>query len=206
MARPRSTARDELLAAVVQHVAEHGIGDLSLRPLAAAIGTSHRMLLFHFGSKEQLMVEVVRSVEAQQRAAMATVSAQPGLSVAEQMRQQWEGYLDPALRNNIRLFFEVYADALRGRPGTAEFLEEATTSWLQPAAAALGPASGRHAAVDARLMIALTRGLLLDLVATGDVDGVDAAMRRFTELFERGTVAPAPARPARRATPANRTR
>ena len=50
MARPRSTAREELLAAVVQHVAQHGIGELSLRPLADAIGTSHRMLLFHFGA------------------------------------------------------------------------------------------------------------------------------------------------------------
>lgn len=206
MARPRSTARDELLAAVVAHVAEHGIGDLSLRPLAEAIGSSHRMLLFHFGSKQQLMVEVVRSVEAQQRAAMEAVAEQPGLSVTEQLRRQWEGYLDPALRNNIRLFFEVYADALRERPGTAEFLEEATTSWLQPAAAALRPISGPNAEVDARLMVALTRGLLLDLVATGDLRGVDAAMRRFVDLFESGTAAPPPARPARRAAPANRTR
>lgn len=177
------------MAAVVRHVAEHGIGDLSLRPLATAIGTSHRMLLFHFGSKEQLMVEVVRTVEAQQRAAMAAVAAVTGSTVAEQMRQQWEGYLDPALRNNIRLFFEVYTDALRERPGTAEFLEEATTSWLQPAAAALAPLSGSHAEADARLMVALTRGLLLDLVATDDADGVDAAMRRFAGLFERGNAA-----------------
>lgn len=199
MARPKSTVRDELLAAVVHHVAEHGIGDLSLRPLADAIGTSHRMLLFHFGSKEQLMVEVVRTVEAQQRAAMEAVSEQPGLSVAEQMRHQWEGYLDPSLRNNIRLFFEVYADALRGRAGTADFLEEATGSWLQPAAAALAPISGPLAEVDARLMVALTRGLLLDLAATGDVAGVDAAMRRFADLFERGNAAPTPVRRARRA-------
>lgn len=202
MARPKSTARDELLAAVVRHVAEHGIGDLSLRPLAAAIGSSHRMLLFHFGSKEQLMVEVVRTVEAQQREAMAAIAEQPGRTVAEQMRQQWVGYLAPALRNNIRLFFEVYADALRGRPGTAEFLDEATTSWRQPAAAALAPLSGAHADVDARLMIALTRGLLLDLAATDDVEGVDAAMRRFTDLFERGNAVAPPARRARRAAPA----
>lgn len=202
MARPRSTARDDLLAAVVQHVAEHGVGDLSLRPLATAIGSSHRMLLFHFGSKEQLMVEVVRAVEAQQRASMAAVSEQSDLSVAEQMRQQWEGYLAPALRNNIRLFFEVYAAGLRGRPGTAEFMEEANGSWLHLAAAALAPMSGQHADVDARMMVALTRGLLLDLAATDDVEGVDAAMRRFTDLYERGNAVAPPARRARRAAPA----
>lgn len=166
------------------YVSEHGLGELSLRPLAGAIGTSHRMLLFHFGSKEQLMAEVVRAVEAQQRDAMSAVAARDDLSVAEQMQLHWNGLVDPALRNNIRLFFEVYADALRGRSYTREFLDEVMAAWLPAATAALEPVRGARAAVDARLMLAVTRGLLLDLVTTSDVAGVDAAMQRFASLFE----------------------
>ena len=68
MARPSTDTRERLLAAAVDYAAEHGLADLSLRSLAAGLGTSHRMLIFHFGSKEGLLVEVVRAVEAQQRA------------------------------------------------------------------------------------------------------------------------------------------
>lgn len=184
MARPRSTARDDLLDAVTAHVAAHGIGDLSLRALADAIGTSHRMLLFHFGSKEQLLAEVVRRVEADQRASLIDLASHRDLPAADAMRLHWESLLDPALRNNIRLFFEVYADALRDRPYTADFRAEVMGAWLGPATAAIEPLSGpQHAATDARLMLALTRGLLLDLVTTGDREGVDAAMQRFAQLF-----------------------
>ena len=59
--------RDQLLAAAVDYVLAHGFSNLSLRELAAAIGTSHRMLIYHFGSKEGLLVALIRSVEAAQR-------------------------------------------------------------------------------------------------------------------------------------------
>jgi AcrR family transcriptional regulator len=184
MARPRSTARDELLISVIAWVSEHGIGDVSLRTLAEAIGTSHRMLLFHFGSKEQLLVEVVRVVEADQRAAMAAITTDDSLATAEKMQAHWQGLLDPALRNNVRLFYEVYADALRGRSYTKDFLDEVMAMWLPPVTAALEPVSGAdNAPIDARLVLAVTRGLLLDLVTTGDTDGVDAAMQRFAAMF-----------------------
>src|SRR5215210_7590078 len=66
-----TSARERLLAAAMAHVAAHGVGDLSLRALAAALGTSHRMLIYHFGSREGLLIEVIRAVEDQQRAALA---------------------------------------------------------------------------------------------------------------------------------------
>jgi len=184
MARPKSTAREELLAAVIAWVSANGLGDVSLRTLAEAIGTSHRMLLFHFGSKDQLMADVVRAVEADQRATVEEIAADDDLDVTARMRQHWLSLLDPALRNNIRLFYEVYADALRGRTYTKDFLDEVMDAWLPPVTAALEATSGGvNAPVDARLILAVTRGLLLDLVTTGDVEGVDAAMRRFATMF-----------------------
>ena len=67
---PELAPRDKLLSAVVEHFAEHGIGDTSLRGIAEAVGTSHRMLIYHFGSREGLLVEVTRTVEARQRSMM----------------------------------------------------------------------------------------------------------------------------------------
>src|SRR6202008_3712914 len=79
-------ARERLLAAAMDHVVEHGVGDLSLRGLAAALGTSHRMLSYHFGSREGLLIEVIRTVEAQQRAALATLLLDEDAPPAEVMR------------------------------------------------------------------------------------------------------------------------
>jgi AcrR family transcriptional regulator len=178
--------RERLLTAAVDYVAAHGIGDLSLRQLAAALGTSHRMLVYHFGSKEGLLVEVIRAVEARQREALAELTADPDLPVSEQARRMWRRLADPALWPNERLFFEVYGQALQGRPHTTELLDGIVDSWLEPLtelniAQGLAPDRAR---AGARLGIAVTRGLLLDLLATRDRQGVDAAMDLFIEMYE----------------------
>src|SRR3954469_6093255 len=106
-----TTARERLLAAAMEHVAEHGVADLSLRALASALGTSHRMLSYHFGSREGLLIEIIRAVEAQQRAALAEMLADPEASPQETMRRMWRRVADEALWPNERLFFEIYAQA-----------------------------------------------------------------------------------------------
>ncbi len=68
---PDTSPRDRLLTAAVEYAAEHGISDLSLRALAAGLGTSHRMLIHHFGSKQGLLEAVVTEVERRQRDALA---------------------------------------------------------------------------------------------------------------------------------------
>lgn len=179
--------RERLLGAAVDHVAAHGIGEVSLRQLATALGTSHRMLVYHFGSKEGLLVEVIRAVEARQREALADLAADADLPVAEQARRMWRRLADPALWPHERLFFEVYGQALQGRPHTAALLDGIVDSWLEPLTA-LNIAQGltpERARASARLGIAVTRGLLLDLLATGDRPGTDAAMELFIEMYQR---------------------
>jgi AcrR family transcriptional regulator len=177
--------RDQLLAAAVEYAATNGISDLSLRQLAAALGTSHRMLVYHFGSKEGLLVAVVRAVEEQQRRFLAELGIGDHLPPAEQGRRLWDRLADPAMWPYETLFFEVYSQALRGRPHTAEMLAGIVESWVAPVAEMMiadgvPPADAR---ATARLGVAVTRGLLLDLLATGDQDGVRAAMERFLELY-----------------------
>src|SRR3954449_1129701 len=82
--------RQALLAAAGDHVLEHGMADLSLRPLAAALGTSPRMLLYHFGSKEQLVADVLAAARIRQAKLTAAWSAQqPELSPAQLLRRFW---------------------------------------------------------------------------------------------------------------------
>ena len=176
-----ATPRQRLLRQVVDHVVAHGLGDLSLRELAAAIGTSHRMLLYHFGSKENLVVEVIRAVEADQRALFADIAADPAVAPLDAARAMWRRFTDPAVRPHERLFFEVYGQALQGRPGTTELLDGIIDSWAEPLAdeatrRGLSPADAR---AWGRLAVAVTRGLLLDLLATGDLDAVNDAYELF---------------------------
>lgn len=187
-------ARDDLLVAAVAYVGEHGVSDLSLRALAQALGTSHRMLSYHFGSKQGLFVEIVRAVEDQQRGALADLDAQQGLSPAERAWSFWRRLADPSLAPNQRLFFEIYGQALQGRPHTTQVLDGIVETWLGPVIE-LGLEQGKsaHAArVDARLGLAVVRGLLLDLLATGDREGVEEAMERFISWWQQLETAPAP--------------
>jgi AcrR family transcriptional regulator len=178
-------ARERLLAAAMEHVAEHGVGNLSLRGLASALGTSHRMLIYHFGSREGLLIEVIRAVEAQQRAALAELLLDDDAPPAETMRRMWRRIADPALWPNERLFFEVYAQALQGSPHAQPLLDGIVDLWVEPLtriAVARGEDETR-ARAEARLGVAVTRGLLLDLLATRDRAAVDAAMERYIEAL-----------------------
>lgn len=179
--------RIRLLAAAVDFVAAHGVADLTLRRLAAAIGTSHRMLIYHFGSKEGLLVAVIREVEARQRAALAEIDLDAG-SLAEVGWRLWRRLSDPTLWPLERLFFEVYGQALQGRPGTTAVLEGVVDSWVELGTElAVRRGVPRAAArVQARAGLAVTRGLLLDLLATGDRKSVDRAMKHFLTTVDGG--------------------
>ncbi len=194
-----SDPRSRLLADAIAYAADHGLSDLSLRELAAGIGTSHRMLIYHFGSRNGLVAAIVTAVEGEQRAFMvATAADADPRDPAEVIRTMWQRFADPALSHSERLFFEIYAQALLGRPGTEGFLDGIVDEWVRTSvslAQRLGLAAGT-AEADARLGVAVMRGLLLDLLATGDRAGTTAAAERFIELVTGapGGVGPAPAR------------
>jgi AcrR family transcriptional regulator len=181
-----SEPRARLLAAAIEYLQARGIGELSLRELAAAIGTSHRMLIYHFGSKEGLLVAVVQEVEEQQRRFLASLAVDPSVGRREAITVMWRHFADTRLWPAERLFFEIYGQALQGRPGTAGFLDGIVGDWLEMLtqySVQLG-SSPENARAEARLGIAVMRGLLLDLLATGDRAGIDEAVERFILLAE----------------------
>jgi AcrR family transcriptional regulator len=142
------------------------------------------MLIHHFGSREGLWVEVIRAVEQRQRDNLPDLLPDPIADPAGAMRAWWKHISDASLWPNQRLFYELYGQALQGRPGTEELLDGIVDSWLPPIVA-INRAHGMDEATayaHARLGVAVTRGLLLDLLATHDRAAVDAAMERWIEL------------------------
>lgn len=176
--------RQRLLDGAIEYVSAHGLGDATLRSLAAALGTSHRMLIFHFGSKDQLWIEIVRAVERRERERLQELVPDLGQPTREALWRWWKHISDPSLWPNERLFFELYGQAVQGRPHAAEFLDGIVEDWVEPTARASiaqgvpEPLARAHA----RLGVAVVRGLLLDLLATGDIERVDEAMEAFIDL------------------------
>jgi AcrR family transcriptional regulator len=172
--------RQDLLIAVIADVAHEGILDRSLRDIAAAVGTSHRMLIHHFGSRHGLLTAVVEAIEEDQKRFMESLQGESGDITAA----MWQRLSDPELWAAERLFFECYARALHGEQPFARLLPGSVNDWVDRTVALnatpdLPPAVAR---AQARLGLAVFRGLLLDLVGTGDQAGVDAAFRAFAAL------------------------
>jgi AcrR family transcriptional regulator len=175
---PDLARRRQLLDALFDEFAAGGIGDRSLREVAAAVGTSHRMLLHHFGSREDLLIAIVEEAERRQMALVPDLPMNP----AEGFAAMWADLRRPELRQLERLFFECYSRAAQGEKPFTRMIPGAVDGWLREVEASA------HAPFDramARLGLAVTRGLLLDLVATSDEAGVDAAAKAFVSLLSR---------------------
>jgi AcrR family transcriptional regulator len=180
-ARAAVPARQRLLDAVVAHFTAEGLADQSLRRIAEATGTSHRMLLYHFGSKDGLLLAVVREVEARTQDRLAALSEDTLDETDTLIRRMWSYLADPALGDFERLFFALYGRALQGDTAIRSLLDDDIAHWLD-ANVVLSAPLGVPADVvrtHARLGLAVTRGLLLDLLATGDRVGVEAALEVF---------------------------
>jgi AcrR family transcriptional regulator len=179
MARPPDLERRrQLLDALLDVCAAGGIGDRSLRELADAVGTSHRMLLHHFGSRDELLLAIVEEVERRQMTVLSRLPTEP----AEGFAAMWADVRRRELRAFERLFFECYARGAQGEKPFAQMVPGAVDTWLAAVDTATSGTAERRLA---RLGLAVIRGLLLDLVATDDDAGVNAAAEAFVELVRR---------------------
>src|SRR6201997_1553071 len=132
MARtPDTERRRQLLDALIEEFAQGGIGARSLREVAGAVGTSHRMLLHHFGSREDLLLAVVEEVERRQMGLLSELPTSPTAGFTA----MWADLRRPELRRLERLFFECYARAAQGEKPFAQMVPGAVDGWLAGVAA-----------------------------------------------------------------------
>ncbi len=106
----------------------HGLIGLSLRPLAASLGTSDRMLLYHFGTKDDLVAAVLRESNDRAVAGIAALAASADLRAA--VHDLWSVVRSPGLEPCTRLYVEAAALGLLGREPYASVVREANGRWL----------------------------------------------------------------------------
>jgi AcrR family transcriptional regulator len=177
-----AAGREALLRRTVEHFAANGIADTTLRSLARHVESSHRMLLYHFGSRDGLLSAVVDFVESEARAALKAAQAH-GSAQDDPLAAGlafWKAITDQALVYGP-LFFELSSHAMQGMPHAMALRERLVTPWVDALAAtwtALGLPRAQ-ARTYARLDLAVARGLLHDLLISGQRRQVDAAMRHY---------------------------
>ena len=173
--------RLRLLDAALDYVAAHGIAHLSLRPLAQSLGVSPAILLYHFQSKEGLVVELLKRAGDRQRILFERLGDNEHRAAEDVCRRAWRVLSDPGAQPLFRLFFEVYGLALQDRMRFPGFFPDAVSNWLRflEAPALREGASKTEARKRATIILAGFRGFLLDLCATGERKRIDGAVEAW---------------------------
>lgn len=166
-----SPRREELLEQAYAYVLRNGMAAMSLRPLAEAVGSSPRVLLYLFGSKHGLVQALLRRSRTEELELLARVRADGG-GPGEVVERLWEWLAAPQRRDLLRLWAEGYTRALVEADGPwAGFAAQTVHDWIDVLGDVLGPDT------DPTAVLATLRGALLDLLATGDEERTTAAVR-----------------------------
>jgi AcrR family transcriptional regulator len=176
--RPSSAREQELLEGAYAYVLQYGLTTLSLRPLAQAIGSSPRVLLFLFGSKEGLVRALLRRARAVELEFLSRI--QPAGSADDfgnVVRRVWQWLVAKEHRQMLVLWLETYAHSLVEPKGPyAGFARQTVEDWLE-LLAGHQPTQHRRSragATERALALSVLRGALLDLLATGDEERTTA--------------------------------
>ena len=182
----RRSPREALLSAVADYPLENGLADLSLRPLASATGTSARMLIYHFGSKERLIVDAMDEIRDRQRGlARKWIRGHPAATLEDLLHFAWSWIAAPEHEAYGRLFLQVVGRGMRGGKHLAEFARatfQDWVSWIQLRFEKTGwkPESASALAI---LTVSTMRGLALYYLATKDRPGAKLSLNAFGRLL-----------------------
>jgi AcrR family transcriptional regulator len=178
--------RPELLRAVADYVLEHGVTEMSLRPMAQDIGVTHATLIRQFGSKQRLIGEVLAHLREDLARPLEAPQDQHARTVREALAELWERFSEPGEQRQFRLLIDVHALALRDPEHYGALLASGVVydfiAPLQERLRAEG-ASEADASARATVLLAAIRGLQLDLLATGDRDRVDRAFAALVDAL-----------------------
>ncbi|MEU1409120.1 TetR/AcrR family transcriptional regulator [Streptomyces sp. NPDC005728] len=192
MPRPPDPAkRRDLLNQVREYVTRNGLADLSLRPLARALGTSDRMLLYYFGTKERMIAEALALYERRPllraRTLLDTFGAPTDpAGLRRFMENVWRQFSAPDLRAMLPLYLEIMTASLLHPDRYGPVMHDIVTEWtglLDSVFRDLGMAEAR-ARTEAALLVDASFGLLIASLADGDWDRADAAFHVLLDRLE----------------------
>ena len=124
--------RPALLHAATEYALETGVADLTLRPLAAAIGTSITSLVRQFGSKEELIHEICRDLQNRMVSALHARRRTTAEDPMEALRALWRMWLTPEYMRQFAFLFELYGLALRYPDRYEWFANSVVEEWMTP--------------------------------------------------------------------------
>ncbi|MBD8880012.1 TetR/AcrR family transcriptional regulator [Rhodanobacter sp. 7MK24] len=176
------TRKEALVDSIVAYLLEHGLADLSLRPLAAATGTSARLLIYHFESKEGLLAEVLEAMQAQLRRSFSRLLERPPANghANPPLKLLWEWAVAPKNFPYLKLLYELQILAVQNPDVYAQYLQRNNANWSELVLALL-PAQDRDPAF-ATLCVAVFDGLFIELMSTGDRKRTTQAIDRFIRI------------------------
>lgn len=180
--RSASNRKEQLRDAALAYLVEHGLTGVSLRPMAARLGTSARILMFHFKSKEGLMTEVMEELHARLQASFLKLSESADRRVPP-LKRFWLWARDRKNFPYLRLLYESQIVAARNGKQYGRHLKKASTDWQRLVFQRLSE-SVRSPEL-ATLCIAVFDGLFLELIVTGDRLRLTRAMDHFIAIARR---------------------
>jgi AcrR family transcriptional regulator len=176
--------RATLLDACTRHVLAHGLAGLSVASMAAAAGTSPRMLIYHFTTKDQLISEVLHDARRRQRVLFdGLIEPRPGVPYPAVVRAAWPRISGPEAMPYHNLFRELHNLPPEMSPWQ-DFAAKAADDWLPTIEAGLRADGYPDPTPLATMILATIRGLLLDLHVTSDHARVDHAVDIFIDLLD----------------------
>jgi len=178
-----SERKQQLLDAAIRDLLSHGVADLSLRPLAARIGTSARLLIFHFKSKHGLLSEVLREVQSRLQATALALPPPAAAGGTAPLKTFWRWATHRDHLPYLRLLYEVHFIALQNPRLYGRYLQQTSIRWVEIIEQRLSPAI-RNKAV-ATLCGAVFDGLLIELLGSGDLRRTTRALDAFIAMLRR---------------------
>jgi AcrR family transcriptional regulator len=184
-----SARRTELLDKAYAYVLVHGLSDMSLRPLASAIGSSPRVLLYLFDSKDGLVRALLHRARREELELLSGLDPARA-TMQDAARALWSWLSDDRHRQLLALWVEAYGRSLIAPDGPwAQFAEQTVQDWMRllgdPQSSARR--GSRSAESQQTIVLALLRGAMLDLLATGDAERVGAAVNAAIDQIEAAT-------------------
>jgi len=189
----RKSARkaDDLLAKIIEIVRRTGLAGFSLDTLAPQLGTSSRMLVYYFGSKDELLGRIVYAVRTDTVNAFAS---RPAGTIIEAVDQWWNYYR--ANLADMQFFFHLASRSFEEPDKFAEFSSTAVELWTSYFHQSLRGVTKTDAEAQtiARLALATVRGLMVDLLITGETKRVEDSLGEFKSLLSDRLAKPRPRR------------
>ena len=196
------TRKETLTDELVGYLLEHGLSDISLRPLADALGTSARLLIYHFESKEGLLTEVLDSMQTRLRQSFASLVERRAGRSERPLRMFWDWAIADENYPYFKLLYELQILAVQNPAVYGPYLQRNASNWSELIGTALPEAERTPAMVT--LLGAVFDGLFLELMSTGDRKRTTQAVQQFIRLVDEARQARPAAR--KKTTKASNTR